>query len=50
MKNKKKKPKQRDFIYTAVIWSGVRTTMTPTKKGKQAKADRKQKQKGWQEC
>jgi len=47
MKNKNKKPKQRDFIYTAVIWSGAHSNMTPTKKGKQAKLDRIQKQKGW---
>lgn len=49
MKSKVKKPKQRDFVYTAVIRSGAHANLTPTKKGKQAKADRKQKQKGWQE-
>lgn len=47
MKNKIKKPKQRDFVYTAVIWSGAHVNTTPTKKGKQVKVDRKQKQKGW---
>jgi len=47
MKNKVKKPKQRDFVYTAVIWSGAHSSMTPTKKGKQAKLDRIKKQKGW---
>lgn len=49
MKKKIKKPKQRDFIYTSVIWSGAHSNMTLTKKGKQAKLDRIKKQKGWKD-
>ena len=46
-KIKSKKPKGRDPFIIAMIHQRVRSTITPNKKDRQDKADRKQKQKGW---
>ncbi len=47
VKTKSKKPKGRDPFIIAMIHQRVRSTITPTKKDKQNKEDKKQKQKGW---
>lgn len=39
--------KRSNPIHLAVIRSRAHSSMTPTKKGKQVKLDRIQKQKGW---
>lgn len=41
------KKKLRDPFILAMIHQRVRSTVTPNKKDRQDKADRKQKQKGW---
>ncbi len=48
-KKKRKKPKQRDFIYMAVIQSRPHMSLTPTKKDKIKKENKKQKQKGYED-
>lgn len=40
--------KLRDPFILAMIHQGVRSTITPTKRAKEIKQDRKQKQKGWE--
>ena len=42
------KKKLRDPFILAMIHQRVRSTVTPTKKDKEIKQDRKQKQKGWE--
>ena len=42
------KKKLRDPFILAMIHQRVRSTITPNKKDRQDKADRKQKQKGWE--
>lgn len=39
--------KRRNEIHYAVIQSGIRSSVTPSKREKQIKIDRIQKQKGW---